>query len=161
MHSILPAMTRLTLLCIALVCSILFACHTTRVLALKNKQGYTEYNKLSKERNTELKQIVSYRTHVLDGNFNYVLDFTILDSTALVSKKQLHFPKDTTIVKPKFDIGSVWNWEDEQHTLKGDFILLSWTDSAVAIKEDMKVYDLRTKEHYIYKGKRTFTKKGK
>ncbi|MES2727193.1 MAG: hypothetical protein V4643_08840 [Bacteroidota bacterium] len=141
--------------------TILFACQTTKVLSLKNKQGYREYNILSKERFTELKQLVSYRTHVLDGNFNYALNFTILDSARLVSKKQLHFPADTTIVKPKFDIGSIWNWGDEPYTLKGDFILLNWTDSSVTIKEDIKVYDLRTKEHYIYKGKRTFTKKGK
>ncbi len=141
--------------------TILFACQTTKVLSLKNKQGYREYNILSKERFTELKQMVSYRTHVLDGNFNYALNFTILDSARLVSKKQLHFPADTTIVKPKFDIGSIWNWGDEPYTLKGDFILLNWTDSSVTIEEDMKVYDLRTKEHFIYKGKRTFTKKDK
>ncbi len=138
--------------------TILFACQTTKVLSLKNKQGYREYNIISQKRPTEIKQIVSYRTRALDGNFSYILTFTILDSATLLSKKQLHFPADTIIVKPKFDIGSIWNWEDEKYTLKGDFILLNWTDSAVAIEEDMDVYDIKGKQHFVYRGKRTFTK---
>lgn len=150
-------MTRPALICVFAMLSILFACHTTKVLSLKNKLGYKEHNRLSKERFAELKQIVNYRTYVLDGSFSYILDFSILDSAKLANKKHLHFPADTTIVKPKFDISSIWNWEEEQHTLKGDFILLNWTDSSVTIKEDIKVYDLRTKEHFIYRGKRTFT----
>lgn len=151
-------MTRPALIASLAMLSLLFACHTTKVLSLKNKSGYREYNTFSRKTTTELTQRVSYRTRALDGSFSYIMLFTILDSTTLVSKKQLHFPADTTIVKPTFDIGSIWNWEKEAHTLKGDFILLNWTDTAVTVEEDMKVYDLRTKEHFIYRGKRTFTK---
>lgn len=151
-------MTRPALIAFGAMLSFLFACHTTKVLSLKNKPGYREYNTLSKGRFTELKQIVNYRTYVLDGSFSYILDFSILDSAKLANKKHLHFPTDTAIVRPTFDISSIWNWEEEQHTLKGDFILLNWTDSLVTIKEDIKVYDLRTKEHFIYRGKIVFTK---
>lgn len=153
-------MSRLSLICLFALSVVLFACKT-KVLSLKNKSGYREYNILRQERSTELKQIVSYRTQALDGNFSYILTLTILDSTQLVNKNRLHFPADTNIVKPKFYISSVWNTESQPYVIRGDFTLVNFTDSSVAIEEDIDACDLKGKQHFIYRGKRTFTKPGK
>jgi len=131
----------------------------TNVLHLKHKRYYSDRSILTSDTTRTILQMVSYnRPNVIDDGFAYELSFKFIDTTAAKTKRLLNLLSDTAIVKTKYDIVSVWNWEEETYSLNGSIEILEWKTDSVTIKQNVIVDDKRRKEVLKFIGKRTFTK---
>jgi len=137
------------------------ACKTENLLLLQKKQYYFEYNILNTDSIVTLKQTIAYRPHQIDGGSSTIITLYLLNPTFALQKHKLDLEKDSDIVKCNYDIESVWNWEEEKYSLKGNFEIKDWKADQITIAENITVYDFRRKQNYSFKGVRTFSKEKK
>lgn len=146
-----------------LLTTIFFTSCNKNLLHLKHKNNFKERNTFLTENNqTELEQLIFYNeVNVIDEEYTHVLILTIKDKDAAEQKRHLDLQKDTAIIEIKYDFFSVWDWDDENLTIKGTVDIVDWTTKSIKIKENIEVNDIRRNSIKKYKGKRTFTKKNK
>jgi hypothetical protein len=127
---------------------------------MRHKRHYSENNLFFGDTAVTLFQSISYnKPAVIDEEFSYILQFKIIDTTAAKRKRLLNLVADTAIVTTKYDVISVWNWEDEKYSLTGSIEIIDWGDKRIRIKQDILVNDARRKKTLSFNGQRTFTKK--
>jgi hypothetical protein len=119
---------------------------------------YKEHSGIITDSIFKLYQNVRYdRPNIIDEEFSYTLSLTFLDTTAAKAKKNLNLATDTLIVKSRYGVFSIWNWEGEEKTkVTGRIKIIAWDKNAIKIKETIFVSDEIRKETKKYKGIRTF-----
>lgn len=146
--------TKLALLFTFLSISFLAGAQETDVLTLKDGKYHSEQNILDK--NFTLVQQVLYDVPgSIDEEYNLLLYISFPDAPKARQLKTLDV-KDSSLIKVRFDIFSVWNWEEENTATSGHITILSWTSTSVRVNFDLIVQDNRRKREYVYRGTRTF-----
>jgi hypothetical protein len=129
------------------------------LLTYRHKKYYNEDSIITSDTTFKLYQNVCYnRPEVIDEEGCYDLTLTFLDTTAAKTKKNLNLATDTLIVKSRYGISSIWNWQEENNKVTGQIEIIAWDRNAVTIKENIFVSDYRRKQTKKYKGRRTFKK---
>jgi hypothetical protein len=130
------------------------------LLTYKHRMHYREDNIIDSVNNSKLCQSVGYnRPGVVDEEFYYELRITFLDSAAAKTKRVLDLEKDSSIVHVTYGIFSVWSWEAEKNTVKGQIEIKNWDPSGITLKENIVATNFTRKETKKYKGTRTFKRK--
>jgi len=139
---------------------ILTSCSQTNLLTYKYKKNYTEYRIIERDTIFKIQQNVCYnkprKTH---DEFIYGLTLTFIDTAAAKAKKNLNLSTDTLIVKSRYGIFSIGNFEDENNKITGKIKIISWKKNSITIKENIIVSDFRRKEIKNYKGTRKYKRK--
>jgi len=132
---------------------------TTNVLKLKNKKYFDEKNQFFIDSSLKIIQKVGYdEPHTVDESYSLTLTLNVVDTLNARLKKNLDLTLDTALIKCRFDISSVWNWEDEKTTITGNVIIVSWTNEKIEFNFNVTVLELRNNRAFIYKGNRVFSK---
>jgi hypothetical protein len=142
------------------ILTILTSCSQTNLLRYRHKKHYKENSIITSDTTFKLYQNVCYnRPGVIDEEFCYELTLTFIDTVAAKTKKILNLATDTSIVKSRYGIFSVWNWEDENNKVTGQIEIIAWDKNSVTLKENIFASDYRRKETKNYKGTRTYKRK--
>ena len=119
---------------------------------------------MSPKKNTKNKftlyQDIGYNSPgVIDEEFSYTLNLIFLDLATAKTKKKLDLTRDTAIIRSKYGVFSVWNWDDEDNKVSGQIEIITWSKRSVTIKENVFIYDVRRNEKRTFIGTRTFKRR--
>ena len=139
------------------ILTILTSCSRTNLLTYKNKKFYEENSIILSDTTTKLYQRILYnRPGIIDEEFSYDLTLTFLDTAAARTKKILNLETDTLIIKSRYGVFSIWNWEVENNKVSGQIEIVAWDKNSITLKENIYVSDFRRNETRNYNGTRTY-----
>ena len=125
---------------------------------LAKKKNYSERTFILKDTSSQIKlyQDICYnKKGVMDEEFSHTLTFLIFD-TLLAKKKRTINCLDTIIAKISYDLFSVWNWEQENYTMTGDFEIIELSKQKATIRQNITVIDLNNKRTLYFNGIKTY-----
>lgn len=142
---------------IFLTCILFFSC-SKNVLTFKYKKDFSERDEgVSKNDRLELSQIVFYnKPNTIDEEYSHHLTFLFLQSKFVKKGTKYHLPNDSLAIKIKYDLFSIWNWEDESVKVSGTVFILDFQPTFIKLKENITITDFRRNRVLKFKGKRLF-----
>ena len=125
------------------------------MLFARHLPHYKEYDNKTAEGTLTLHQNISHwPPNVIDGGVTFLMFINIPDTTKVMIGKTYCLPRDSVLINAKFNILSVWSWDDIKVPATGKVKIKKWTSNKIRIKENLRFK--RSEFIYVYRGKRTF-----
>jgi hypothetical protein len=145
------------LLLTSIITLLITSCVSPNLLTYSSRSNYFEKSILEGDTIIRLRQAVCFdKPHRIDEEFCHWLIFTLPDSNAAVAKRNLNLKTDTLLVKSKYELFSVWNWQEENNSVSGKIFIQQWEPGKVVLRERIKVIDHRRHRTLRLTGTRTF-----